>query len=110
MEQGSRNERTAPTREGIVLCKSAIHAGRERVWGSCDERGQKFGSRWVNQPSQEVVPLLSIRIHSLFPPGTGGPVYGRDTGRKNGLQPLRPREERLTEPGDGPYPTGVYMC
>ena len=62
IEQGSRNGRTTPTREGIVLCRRANHAERERVWGSCGERGHKLGSRWVDQPSQEVVPLLSIRI------------------------------------------------
>ena len=62
--QEGRNERTAPTREGIVPCRSASHAGHGRVWGFCGERGQKFGSCWVDQPSQEVVPFLSIRIHT----------------------------------------------
>ena len=64
IEQGIRNGRmTTPTLEEIVPCRPASHAGRERVWGSCGERGQKFGSRWVGQPSQEVVPFLSIRIN-----------------------------------------------
>ena len=63
IEQGSRNERTTLTREGVVPCRPASHAGRERVLGSCGEREHKLGSRWVDQPSQEVGPFLSIRIH-----------------------------------------------
>ena len=47
IEQGSRNGRTTPTREEIVLFRPASHAGRERFWGPCGERGQKLGSRWV---------------------------------------------------------------
>ena len=73
IEQGIRNGRmTTPTLEEIVPCRPASHAGRERVWGSCGERGQKFGSRWVDQPSQEVVPFLSIRIN---PPVKKGFFY-----------------------------------
>ena len=53
--------RLTPACEGIVPCRPASHAGRERVWGSCGERGHKLGSRWVDQRSQEVVPFFSIR-------------------------------------------------
>ena len=49
---------TTPTREGIVPCGTGSHAGRERGWGFCGERGQKLGSRWICQPSQEVVSFL----------------------------------------------------
>ena len=49
---------------GLFRVDQQSHAGRERGWGSCGERGQKLGSRWVGQPSQEVAPFLSIRIHA----------------------------------------------
>ena len=69
IEKGSKNGRTTPTREGIVPCRPASRAGRERVWGQCVERGQTLGSRWVEQPRQEVAPFLSIRIGSNPTPG-----------------------------------------
>ena len=75
MDEGGRNARkTSPTREVIVPCRSASHAGRKRVWGSHGERGQKFGSCWVDQPSQEVVLFLSIRIPT--------PKFSFDRGRR----------------------------
>ena len=58
---------TTPTREGFVPCSPANHAGRERVWGSCGERGQKVGIRWVGQTTQEVVSFRFIRIPPLHP-------------------------------------------
>ena len=60
MEQGSKNERRAPTREGTVLCRSAIHAGRGRVWYSCGERGQRFVvAGLINQARRLCLSFLS---------------------------------------------------
>ena len=84
IKQGSRNGRTTPIREGIVPCRPASHAGRERVWGSSGERGQKLGSRWVDQPSQEVLPFLSIRI----PPPAPSSFYNSS--------PSETKKEKLT--------------
>ena len=60
IEQGSRNERTAPTRKGIVPCRSASHAGHERVWGSCGERGQTLVvAGLINQARRLCLSFLS---------------------------------------------------
>ena len=99
MEQGSRIERTAPIREEIVPCKSASHAGRDRVWGSCGERGQRLGfAVLINQAkglchsflSESTNPPLHQRRNLLALSGrTGDP----DENRAGRGQPQRPREE-----------------
>ena len=49
-----------PTCEEIVPCRSASHAGRERVWGSCGEREQKFGvAGLINQARRLCLSFLS---------------------------------------------------
>ena len=115
IERRGRNGRTpTPTREGIVRCRPASHAGRERVWGSCGERGQTLGAvvaGLVNQ-ARGLSLSFSFRSHPsirtrwdpfLFSfdarvgQVTGGILVGRG-------QPLRTREERLTGPGAGPLP------
>ena len=118
---GRRSERSTPICGGIVPYRPASHAGRERVWGSCGERGQKFGSRWVDQPSQEAMPFPSIRIYSPPTPlkffDRGG--RGRKEIRSSFLSPpylfVLPEDDvlfkNISSPrGDNVEDITVYSC
>ena len=59
IEHTSRNERTTPTREGIVPCRPASHADRNNIPSAqkeniiISEKAQKKGPGWLlNGPNE----------------------------------------------------------
>ena len=89
-----------PPGEGIVPCRPASHAGRERVRGSCGERGQKLAvAGLINQARRLCLSFFrNPRIYHSISAGNVPALSGRtgDHRQEPGRERTAPATTRRT--------------